>query len=184
VVDQSNRMSKAKISALRTELLTSHLDAKTYIKRGSAQLLGKKYGVSASSIGFHRVAALRDPKAYVKSNGHAPEREQEPEQQSIVEVRKPASREDLDLDAINADIDAGMDADAIREKYNISGSLAYRLKREKQEEEPITPLTAERIARVIEIIANLGKVYPEKFTRLDFLGQISKKYATILAEII
>lgn len=186
MVDQSNRLNKLQITALRTEILKGALDEKTHFKRGVVESLAKKYGISSSSIGFHRKQALENPKPY--RNGHAAPAA--PDNQQTLDVatgakKSPASREDIDMKALHADIEAGeMDEDELREKYGISGSLLYRVKREKQEEIPITPLKPDQCKRVIEVISKLAELHPEKFTRLDFLGQISKKYGSILSEII
>ncbi len=174
------------ITALRAEIM-SVVDVNGMLPKGVSATLAKKYGLHEGSIGFHKRQAQKGKLPGRKlgrsvappANGHAPDAPQQ-----SLDMRRPAAREEIDFGAINADIDAGMTAEQIREKHNISDSFLYRLKKEKQEEEPVTPLKPEQCKRVIEIITRLAEIHPDKFTRLDFLGQISKKYGNILAEII
>lgn len=177
-------LDKAGVNALRAEILTL-LDEKGQIPQGATEVLAKKYNIGGSSIGWHKRQAQKgivsDRRGTpANANGHVAA--QEPQQS--LDLRRPASREDIDFDAINKDIDAGMTAEEIRGKHGISAYGLERLKREKADEEPITPLNPAQCKRVIEVIAKLAEAHPDKFTRLDFLGQISKKYGSILAEII
>ncbi len=179
----SGQLDAETITKLREEIMSA-VDDKGHLPKGVSKALAEKYELHEGSIGFHKRQAQkgkipgrgRGIPGGVTSNGAMP--------QQTLDMRRPAAREEIDFAAINADIDAGMTAEQIREKHNISDSLLYRLKKEKQEEEPVTPLSPDRCKRVIEIIAKLAEIHPDKFTRLDFLGQISKKYGNILAEII
>ncbi len=163
------KLTKERITELRAELMEI-IDEKQQIPRGLRPGLVKKYGIGETAINWHRRQAVA---------GFGPGRKPVPEIE-----HKPATRDDIDFDAINRDIDAGMSAEEIRKKHNVSASLIYKTRRAAAEETPITPLSPEQCKRVIAIITRLADVHPDKFTQLDILGQITKKHAGILAEII